>query len=70
MGVRGGVSGYVQSVLVPEMVMALVMEDADCESDEAMRIISDSTDIGDALNEVEEEKVPHFDIPSSQDMDG
>lgn len=58
MGVTGGVSGYLQSVLVPEMALALVMEDADCDAEEARRIIKESSDIGDALNEVEQEKVP------------
>lgn len=58
MGVSGGVSGYLQSVLVPEMALALVMEDADCDADEAKRIIEESSDIGEALNEAEEEKVP------------
>ena len=59
MGVSGGVSGYLQSVLVPELALALVMEDASCTADEARQIISDSLEIGETLNGEEEEKVPH-----------
>lgn len=58
MGVSGGVSGYLQSVLVPEMALALVMEDAGCTAEEARRIVAESYEIGEALNEEEEEKVP------------
>lgn len=70
MGVSGGVSGYLQSVLVPEMALALVMEDAGCGVDEARRIIVESSDIGDALNEVEEKKVPQMKLPLGGDLTG
>lgn len=58
MGVSGGVSGYVQTVLVPEMAQGLVMEDLGVGAEEARRVIAESSDIGDAVHEEEEEKVP------------
>jgi len=56
-GVVGGVSGYVQSVLVPELAVALVMEDCGVDAEEARQILLDSADIGEALNSEEAEKV-------------
>lgn len=56
-GVVGGVSGYVQSVLVPELAVALVMEDCSVGSNEARQILLDSADIGEALNAEETEEV-------------
>lgn len=56
-GVSGGVSGYVQSVLVPELASCLVMEDAAVDAVRAREILAESADIGDVLNEEEEEKV-------------
>ncbi|KAF1353687.1 RTC4-like domain-containing protein [Delphinella strobiligena] len=57
-GASGGIPGYVQSVLVPELALELVMEDADCDKEEARRIIMESSEIGEALHEAEEEEVP------------
>ncbi|GAB7343497.1 hypothetical protein MBLNU457_1511t1 [Dothideomycetes sp. NU457] len=56
-GVVGGVSGYVQSVLVPELAVALVMEDCGVDTKEARQILLESADIGEALNAEEVEKV-------------
>lgn len=47
-----------QTVLVPEMAQALVMEDLRLDPEEARHVIAESSDIGDAINEEEEEKVP------------
>ena len=58
MGVSGGVTGYLQSVLVPEMALALIMEDSGCTEDEGRRILAESSAIGETLNEAEEESVP------------
>jgi hypothetical protein len=46
----GGVGGYLQAVLVPELAWRLVMEDMECSPDEAKRILSDSVSIGDILS--------------------
>ena len=56
-GVSGGVSGYVQSVMVPELAVALVMEDCHVEAKEARQILLESADVGEALNAEEAEKV-------------
>lgn len=41
------------------MALALVMEDASCGVEDAKRIISESSAIGEAVNEAEEEMVVH-----------
>ncbi|EZF76069.1 hypothetical protein H105_02510 [Trichophyton soudanense CBS 452.61] len=46
-----GVSGYVQAVLVPELTTILVKEDMDVDDEEARRIMQDSMEIGDLLNQ-------------------
>ncbi|GAB7354114.1 hypothetical protein MBLNU459_g4678t1 [Dothideomycetes sp. NU459] len=72
MGVSGGVSGYVQAVLVPEMAQALVMEDTGLGAEEARRIIAESSDVGEAVNEEEEEKVPGrvIDTSDAEEVEG
>lgn len=58
-GISGGVSGYVHSVLVPELATSLVMEDAGVDADKARDIIVESSDIGELLNaEEDDERVP------------
>ncbi|KAI9839339.1 MAG: hypothetical protein M1837_002224 [Sclerophora amabilis] len=48
----GGVSGFVQAVLVPELAVSLVKEDMVVEDDEKARtILKDSIEMGDLLNE-------------------
>ncbi|KAK4973242.1 hypothetical protein LTR66_011225 [Elasticomyces elasticus] len=54
-GVSGGVSGYVQAVLVPELALALVKEDMDVDAERAREVMTEGTDVGDLLNEEEEE---------------
>ncbi|KAH0544483.1 hypothetical protein FGG08_001381 [Glutinoglossum americanum] len=50
----GGVSGYVQAVMVPELAVQLVQEDMGLDSDAARKVLVDSVDIGDLLNEDDE----------------
>lgn len=53
----GGVSGYVQAVLVPELAVLLVKEDMQVEDEAARVILQESIQIGDLLNEEEEEVI-------------
>lgn len=53
----GGVSGYVQAVLVPELAVLLVKEDMKVDDEEARVILQESIEIGDLLNEEEEEVI-------------
>lgn len=53
----GGVSGYVQAVLVPELAVLLVMQDMGTDEEGARTILRDSVDIGDLLNEEEDEVI-------------
>ena len=53
----GGVSGYVQAVLVPELAVLLVKEDMGVDDEEARVILQESIEIGDLLNEEEEEVI-------------
>ena len=53
-----GVSGYVQAVLVPELAVVLAKEDMGVDDDERARaILRESVEIGDLLNEEEDEVV-------------
>jgi len=47
----GGVSGYVQSVLVPELATRLVMQDMDTSEERAMQVLEESGEIGELVNE-------------------
>lgn len=51
----GGVSRYVQAVLVPEMAVLLVMDDMKVDEEKAKEVLRDSVDIGNLLNEEEDE---------------
>ncbi|KAF2234497.1 hypothetical protein EV356DRAFT_532807 [Viridothelium virens] len=53
----GGVTGYVQSVLVPELAVGLIKEDLYIDDEEARKVLSESTKIGRLVNEEEEERV-------------
>ncbi|KAL6715749.1 hypothetical protein ACLMJK_006710 [Lecanora helva] len=53
----GGVSGYVQAVLVPELAVMLVSDDMKVDEDEARQILRDSINIGNLLNEEEDEMI-------------
>ncbi|KAI9876567.1 MAG: hypothetical protein M1830_006199 [Pleopsidium flavum] len=53
----GGVSGYVQAVLVPELAVLLVKEDMQVDDETARVILKESIKVGDLLNEEEEEVI-------------
>ncbi len=53
----GGVSGYVQAVLVPELAVLLVKEDMSVDDEAARAILQESIEVGDLLNEEEEDVV-------------
>ena len=53
----GGVSGYVQAVLVPELAVLLVMDDLNVDQDRAREVLRESSDIGNLLNEEEDELI-------------
>ncbi|KAK8042048.1 hypothetical protein PG993_006571 [Apiospora rasikravindrae] len=44
-------TGYVQSVLVPELAVRLIMEDMDVDEEDARKIMHESSDLGDVLHE-------------------
>ena len=46
----GGVSGFVQSVLVPELGVRLIMEDMSVNEEKAKIIMKDTIDVGDLVN--------------------
>ncbi|KAL1585923.1 hypothetical protein WHR41_04991 [Cladosporium halotolerans] len=56
-GVAGGVSGFVQAVLVPEVAVALVQEDMKVGAKVARRLLAESLEVGELLNEEADEKV-------------
>jgi len=47
----GGVSGYVQSVLVSELATRLVMQDMDVSEERARQVLEESGEIGELVNE-------------------
>lgn len=53
----GGVSRYVQSVLVPELAVLLVMDDMSVDAEGAREVLGDSVDLGNLLNEEEDDEV-------------
>lgn len=46
-----GVTGFVQSVLVPELTVLLIMEDMNTAIDEARRVLKESAEIGELVHE-------------------
>ena len=48
---ESGVSGYIQDVLVPELGSLLVQDDMKVSLDDARRILRESADIGDLIND-------------------
>lgn len=66
-----GVLNYVQAVLVPELAVLLVKEDMGVDEDERAReILRASVEIGDLLNEEEEEVVQLAEREGDEDKDG
>ncbi|PNS21834.1 AP-1-like transcription factor [Sphaceloma murrayae] len=57
-GVAGGVSGFVQAIVVPELALSLIMEDMGLNEEEAKEILEGSAEVGDLLNAEEERRVP------------
>ena len=54
----GGVSEFVQAVLVPELALLLIKNDMKIEDDEKAReVLRNSVDIGHMLNEEEDEVI-------------
>lgn len=51
----GGVSAFVQSVLVPELGVRLVMEDLDCGEEKAKRVVKETVEMGELVNDEEED---------------
>ncbi|GAM82749.1 hypothetical protein ANO11243_007350 [Dothideomycetidae sp. 11243] len=56
--VAGGVSGFVQAVVVPELALALIMEDMGTDAEEARTVLDQSTELGNMLNSEEDEHLP------------
>ncbi|KAK5172123.1 uncharacterized protein LTR77_003761 [Saxophila tyrrhenica] len=57
-GVSGGVSGFVQAVLVPELAQQLVMEDMGIGTEEeARRLIAETAELGELIHPEAEERV-------------
>lgn len=58
-GVGGGVSGLVQSILIPELALGLIMEDMNIDEFEARVMLEDSRELGEVLNAEETDRIPH-----------
>ena len=57
-GIQGGVSGFVQAVLVPELAVSLVEEDMGPSThQDPIDIIAESAEVGDLLNPAVDDKV-------------
>jgi len=56
-GIAGGVSGFVQAVMVPEVAVLLVKEDMKVDVQQARKILAESWELGELLNEEADEKV-------------
>ena len=52
----GGVSAFVQTVLVPELATLLIMEDMQASEEDARDILSESVEIGDLINDDESDR--------------
>ncbi|KAL8776177.1 MAG: hypothetical protein Q9213_008367 [Squamulea squamosa] len=53
----GGVAGFVQAVLAPELAVMLVRDDMNVDEEQARVILSESSEIGYLLNEEEDEVI-------------
>ncbi|KAL8932250.1 MAG: hypothetical protein Q9216_006913 [Gyalolechia sp. 2 TL-2023] len=53
----GGVSGFVQAVLAPELAVMLVKDDMRVDDEQARVVLMESFDIGNLLNEEEDEAI-------------
>ena len=62
-----GVAGYVQAVLAPELAVRLVMEDMRVDEDEARVVLRASAEIGNLLNEEEDEVIRDGDVDDARE---
>ena len=56
-GISGGVSGFVQAVLVPHLAEQLVCEDLDVAEEKSREVIAESAELGELLNPELEDRV-------------
>jgi len=66
-GVAGGVSGFVQAVLVPEAAVLLVKDDMKVDVQQARKILAESWELGELLNEEADEKVESVDSEGDEE---
>lgn len=65
----GGVSGFVQAVLVPELAVMLVQADMNIDDEERARdVLRNSVEIGHMLNEEEDEIIQDPDLEEHHAM--
>lgn len=64
----GGVSGFVQAVLAPELAVMLVKDDMGVDDEQARVILKESFDIGNLLNEEEDEAIKDEDEEHSHGL--
>jgi hypothetical protein len=62
-GISGGVSGFIQAVLVPELAEKLIMDDMSVTQERACEIRVESGELGDILSlEIEERVAEDVDV--------
>lgn len=64
-----GVSGFVQAVLAPELAVLLVKDDMGVDDEQARVILRDSADIGNLLNEEEDEVIRDVEEQEEDDVE-
>lgn len=57
-----GISSYVRAVLVPELATLLVMDDMKIDAEEARQVLHESVELGNFLNEEEDEVIKDPDV--------
>ena len=68
-GVSGGVSGFVQAVLVPELAVMLIREDLGAKSSQdPVQVLRESATIGELLNPEVEDHVGGVVVDADSDM--
>ncbi|KAK0260053.1 hypothetical protein B0A54_09540 [Friedmanniomyces endolithicus] len=67
-GVSGGVSGYVQSVLVPQLAVSLIREDLGAKSDrDPLKVLEESAELGETLCPELESEIGDVDSAEADD---
>jgi hypothetical protein len=66
-GIAGGVSGFVQAVMVPEVAVLLVEEDMRVDAQQARTVLAESWELGELLNEEADEKVESVDSDDEEE---